>query len=264
MPARRLLHPRAVRIWMGMPWLDSGWIISPDELDSWTLARTSEFIAVNKPGGVVCHRSRHGPWSSLVGAVRERYGLDRVYLPSRLDRETSGVVLVCLTQQAASLLQQAAAARLVSKTYLALLDGVLEKEIEVDAPIGKAQGSLVRVKRAVTPGGQTALTRFIPISNDGRRTFVRIIPETGRQHQIRVHASSIGHPVTADKIYGCDESLYIEFAELGWTPRLAAALPYRRHALHAAGIEFRLPGWTLFAAAPWPSEPGFSSKSDSK
>lgn len=237
-----------------MPWLDAGWMITPGELDSWTLARTPDFIAVNKPGGVACHRSRHGPWSSLVGAVRERYGLDRVYLPSRLDRETSGIIVVCLTQQAASLLQQAAASRLVSKTYLALLEGVLERETVVDAPIGKAQGSAVLVKRAVAPDGQTALTRFIPISNDGCRTLARIIPETGRQHQIRVHASSIGLPVVADKIYGPDESLYIEFAGQGWTPRLAAALPYRRHALHAAEIEFRLPGRTIRAAAPWPCD----------
>lgn len=239
---------------MGMPWLDEGWMITPHELDSWTLARTPEFIAVNKPGGVVCHRSRYGPWSSLVGAVRERYGLDRVYLPSRLDRETSGVIVVCLTQQTASLLQQAAAARQVSKTYLALLEGVLEKETLVDAPVGKAQDSAVLVRRGIAPDGQPALTRFIPISNDGRRTFARIIPETGRQHQIRVHAASIGHPVSADKIYGPDESLYIEFAGHGWTPRLAAALPYRRHALHAAEIEFRLPGRTVYAAAPWPPD----------
>lgn len=237
-----------------MPWYAGGWLITPDELDSWTLARTPEFIVLNKPGGVVCHRSRHGPWSSLVGAVRERLGLERVYLPSRLDRETSGVVVVCLTQQAGSLLQRAAAARMVRKTYLALLEGVLEREMTADAPVGLAQGSAVLIKRGIDAQGQAAATRFIPVSNDGRWTFARILPETGRQHQIRVHAAAIGHPVVADKIYGQDESLYIEFVERGWTPRLAAELPFRRHALHAAEIEFLLPGRTIHAAAPWPSE----------
>lgn len=237
-----------------MPWLAGGWMITPAELDSWTLARTPSLLVINKPGGVVCHPSRNGPWSSLVGAVRERCGLDRVYLPSRLDRETSGVVVVCLTRQAGSLLQRAAAARRVGKTYLALLEGVLDREVLVNAPIGKAQGSSVLVKRAIALDGQPAVTRFIPVSNDGRWTFARIIPETGRLHQIRVHAASIGHPVVADKIYGRDESLYVEFAQHGWTPRLASALPFPRHALHASEIEFRLPGQTVYSAASWPPE----------
>lgn len=232
-------------------------MITPEELDSWTLARTPELLAVNKPGGVVCHRSRFGPWSSLVGAVRERFGLERVYLPSRLDRETSGVVVVCLTQEAGSLLQRAAAARRVSKTYMALLEGVLDRSVDVDAPIGPAINSAVLVKRATGCGGQAARTRFMPVSTDGRWTLARIIPETGRLHQIRVHAASIGHPVVADKIYGSDESLYVEFAKHGWTPRLAASLPFRRHALHAAEIEFRLPGRTLAVAAPWPGKLSF-------
>jgi 23S rRNA pseudouridine1911/1915/1917 synthase len=98
-------------------------IIEPPELASWILHEDERLLVVNKPGDVVCHPSKHGPWSSLVGAAREHLGLDRVHLVFRLDRETSGVVVLAKDPRMASRLQTAMQDRRVGKRYLAVLTG---------------------------------------------------------------------------------------------------------------------------------------------
>jgi len=90
-----------------MPLTDTGWLITPDELKSWILHEDEEVVVINKPGLVLCHPSKSGAWSSLVGACREYFGSDRLHMPSRLDRETSGVVVFARTQELGSLLQRA-------------------------------------------------------------------------------------------------------------------------------------------------------------
>lgn len=237
-----------------MPLTDWGWQITAGELAAWTLVEDERLWAVNKPGLVVCHPSKHGPWSSLVGAAREARGLERLHMPFRLDRETSGVLLLVKDAELASQLQRAVMHRQVEKTYLAILEGDLRAEVLVDQPIGKAVDSRVVVRRAVAPEGQPSKTRFVPVSRAGGFTLARVELYTGRLHQIRVHASWLGHPVAGDKIYGPDESYFLEFIAHGFTPRLQAALPVRRQALHAARVRFLLPGLDLGFAAPMPDD----------
>jgi 23S rRNA pseudouridine1911/1915/1917 synthase len=233
-----------------MPLTEWGWAITPEELRAWTLHEDGRLLAVNKPGLVLCHPSKHGPWSSLVGAAREACGLPRMHMPFRLDRETSGVVVLVKEAALASKMQRAVEHRQVEKTYLAVLEGDLAAAVTVDQPIGKALDSRVVVKRGVVAGGQEARTRFEPVARAGGYTMARVRLYTGRLHQIRVHASWLGHPVAGDKIYGSDETLFLEFIERGFTERLAARLPLRRQALHAWRIAFQVDGVEMRFEAP--------------
>src|SRR5690348_4145526 len=120
-----------------MPLTDRGWMITPGELQSWILCETADLLVVDKPGLVVCHPSKEGPWSSLVGACREYLALERLHMPSRLDRETSGVVVFAKNRETASRLQTAVERRRVRKTYWAILSGDLHDRCEVSQPIAR-------------------------------------------------------------------------------------------------------------------------------
>src|SRR5271170_4221652 len=119
-----------------MPATEWGWQITPAELKKWIFFESRDIFAVNKPPFVVCHPSKKGPWSSLIGACREYFGVSRLHMPSRLDRETSGVVLFAKNPPTASRLQRAIADRRVEKVYMAILQGELTAPVVVDQPLG--------------------------------------------------------------------------------------------------------------------------------
>lgn len=229
-------------------------ILTPDELRRWIVFEDERLLVVDKPGDVVCHPSKAGPWSSLVGAVREFTGLPTVHLVFRLDRETSGLVVVAKDGRTASRLQTALQERRIGKVYLALLTGRLGEEVIVDQPLGDDLASPVFTKSAVVAAGEgkAALTRFQPLASapDGGLTLARVVPVTGRKHQIRAHAQWLGRPVHGDKIYGPDARLYLEFITTGWTPALAERLGLPRQALHCAGIDLTRAGFPHVFAAP--------------
>ncbi len=184
----------------------------------------------------------------------------QVSIVNRLDRETSGLVLVAKTSAAARrfglLMQQ----QRVEKEYLAIVWGWPEWEhYFVDAPLarqGKHQDSTIWLKQMIHPRGTPAQTEFYverrfirskgmarppgaPYGNapDAEKfTLIRAHPRTGRTHQIRVHLSAIGHPIVGDKIYGPDEHLYLRFIETGWMAELEQRLLLPRHALHSAKL----------------------------
>jgi 23S rRNA pseudouridine1911/1915/1917 synthase len=214
-------------------------MITAEELRSWILHETADVLVVNKPGLVVCHPSKQGPWSSLIGACREYLGLERLHMPSRLDRETSGVVVLAKNRETASRMQKAAEQRRVRKTYWAVLSGTLDGHREVCQPIGRdVDAEFASRQRVVEEGGYAAMTEFDPVAWGGGYTLARIHPRTGRLHQIRVHAAWLGHAVAGDKLYGPDPSLMLEFTRNGFTAHLESMLPLPRHALHAAEIAF--------------------------
>lgn len=218
-------------------------LINPDDFRSWILFEDERLLVVNKPGLIVCHPSKHGPWSSLIGAAREYLGLPTLHLVFRLDRETSGVVVLAKDSGTAGRLQKAMQQRRVGKVYLAILEGRMAGAVTVEQPLGPDPDSCVTVRSKVvaagSPGAQAAVTHFEPLASGGGFTLVRVRPETGRKHQIRAHALWLGHAVVGDKLYGPDERLYLEFAKHSWTERHAALLPLPRQALHCAEIDLR-------------------------
>ncbi len=225
-------------------------MIDPAELRSWILMEDAELIVVNKPGDVVCHPSKAGPWSSLVGAVREHASLEAAHLIFRLDRDTSGVVVLAKTPAMASRLQKAMQRRLVRKAYLAILSGLLPSEVTVDQPLGDDEHSPVFVKSSVRADGQPSVTRFSPLSSGSGFTLARVVTETGRKHQIRAHAHWLGYPLIGDKIYGPDDRLFIEFLDKGYTEELAMRLLLPRQALHCSEIDLREAGLDRVFRAP--------------
>lgn len=229
-------------------------LISPEELDKWLLYQDAEVLALDKPAGVVCHPSKAGPWSSLSAAVREHRGLAAAHLVSRLDRETSGVTLFARTPDVARRLQRATAARLAAKTYLAVLTGELSAPIDVDQPLGQAEGSPVKAQTAVRADGSQARTRFEPLAAGGGFTLARVITATGRKHQIRAHALWLGLPLVGDKIYGPDPRCFLEFLETGWTPALEERLLLPRQALHCSSLDLRAAGLPGPFRAPLPAD----------
>jgi 23S rRNA pseudouridine1911/1915/1917 synthase len=229
-------------------------MIDPAELASWVIHEDERLIVINKPGDVVCHPSKHGPWSSLVGAVREHLGLGTVHLVFRLDRETSGVVALAKDPRMASRLQTAMQDRKVGKAYVALLTGELAAAIRVDQPLGPDTASPVYMKSAVCADGQPSATLFEPVSLGGGFTLARVTTETGRKHQIRAHAQWLGHSVVGDKIYGPDARLYLDFIDRGWTPELESVLLMPRQALHCARIDLHAAGLPVAFEAPLPAD----------
>ncbi len=222
-----------------MPAAAWGWSITPEELRSWIVVETPGILAINKPPFVVCHPSKHGPWSSLIGACREFLGAETLHMPCRLDRETSGIVVLARDRATASRLQTAVQQRRVRKTYLAILCGSVDAERVISGPLGRDITSSFAARQCVNGvDAKPAETLFVPLAQAGGFTLVRVHPRTGRMHQIRVHAAHMGHAIAGDKLYGPDPDLMLEFVSHGFTPRLAAALPLNRHALHAAELCF--------------------------
>lgn len=227
-------------------------LVDPDSFVDWIIKEDEDLLVINKPGWLVCHPSKNGPFSSLVGVVREYTGSDRLHLVSRLDRETSGLILFAKRPSVARRFQMAIQARKVSKTYLAILEGEMNAAVTVDQPIARRRGGPVFVKSEVSfdRTSQTAITHFMPLISSCGHTLCQVIPETGRKHQIRVHAEWLGWRVVGDKIYGPDETLYIDFVERGWTDRLEQMLPMKRQALHCYRYVFGFPEESVSLTAP--------------
>jgi 23S rRNA pseudouridine1911/1915/1917 synthase len=227
-------------------------LIDPADFRSWVMREDDQLLVVNKPAQVVCHPSKAGPASSLVGAARIHTGLETVHLIFRLDRETSGVVVLAKTATMAARLQKAMERRRIGKSYLAILAGELAAPVTVAQPLGDDIGSQVFIKTAVTADGRPSISHFTPVASAPGFALVQVVPETGRKHQIRAHARWLGLPLVGDKIYGPDERLYLEFIEHGWTAELAAKLLLPRHALHCAEIDLRATGLDFIFKAPLP------------
>lgn len=215
--------------------------IAPAELSAWICFEDDRLLVIDKPGDVVCHPSKDGPWSSLAGAVREYLGGGETcaHLIFRLDRETSGLVVFAKDAAMARRLQMAAQERRYGKSYGVILVGEIPDRVTVDQPLGPDLDSPVLVKSKVVQEGesQKAVTHFECLARGDGVSLARVVTETGRKHQIRAHAQWLGHCVVGDKIYGPDPRLFLEFIEHGWTPSLEERLWLPRQALHCSGID---------------------------
>ena len=202
------------------------------------------FIALDKPSGL----ASHGGSGIKLGAIEQMRQLrpkETLELVHRLDRDTSGVLLLARRRSALSAIQALIRDGQVRKRYLALLAGRLpQPRVRVDAALRKQvlQGGERMVR--VDPEGKASLSEFRLLRACGAFSYVEVVIETGRTHQIRVHAAHIGAPVAGDPKYGDEEA-----------NRILRERGLRRLFLHAAEFSFRLPDGTDYTiAAPLPPE----------
>jgi 23S rRNA pseudouridine1911/1915/1917 synthase len=201
-----------------------------------------DILVVDKPGGMVCHSAQQPEYGSLAEWLRE-HGIETPRMMNRLDRETSGLVVVAKNERAAKVLGKAVLRREIEKQYLAICWGEFEEERGViDQPIAMSKTAVVYTKRVVDRvTGKPSVTEFEVEKKLPGFTVVRLTPRTGRAHQLRVHMAWLGHPIVGDKVYGPDERLYLQFIENGVTTEMLEKLLLPRHALHAEGVAFRHP-----------------------
>ena len=160
-----------------------------------------DIIVLNKPPLMPVHESRNHIGDTLSNFVAYHCGENMAFRAVyRLDRDTSGLVLVAKNELAAAKL-----AGKIKKDYYAVVDGTIENDGIVDAPIARCGDSII--KRKVDENGETAITEYFPIKSNGNATLVKFNLKTGRTHQIRVHMEHIGHSLLGDKLYGGDCSM---------------------------------------------------------
>jgi 23S rRNA pseudouridine1911/1915/1917 synthase len=220
--------------------------VLPEDIPLDIIYEDEALLVVNKPAGMVVHPALGHPGGTLVNAVlahcpqvAEVGGLDRAGIVHRLDKDTSGLILVAKDEATRAALQRQFKRRQVVKTYLALVEGPMyPREGVIEAPVGRDKRQ--RKKMAVVRSGRQARTMYRAVEYFDDHTLLEVRPHTGRTHQVRVHLAWLGYPVVGDAVYGHRRQRLLQ----------------GRHFLHAARLHFTHPatGEEMEFEAPLPLE----------
>lgn len=222
-------------------------------------------LVVDKPANLPCHPGGRYFHHTLWAMIRSRSLSDGPFFVHRIDRETSGIVVMARNSRDASVLGRQMASGQVRKRYATVVEGRFpEGPVTADGRLVPDPTSVVRKKlRFIPPGavseplseGRHCRTRFDLVRRGSLMSLVSVIPATGRRHQIRATLLALGYPVVGDKIYGTDETVFLRFIEDRLTESDRIRLRLDRQALHAAEIAFRHPrsGRHLHFEAPVPA-----------
>ena len=199
----------------------------------------TDLLVINKPAGLVCHPTKGDAYSSLISRVRLHLGAAiPPHLINRLDRETSGIVVVAKSDETARELRRKWETGAVRKEYFAIIHGHPEWTTRLaDLPLGKDEASQVAIKDTVRADGAASQTEFRVLARfhvlGKAYSLIHAKPLSGRKHQIRIHLAHLGFPLLGDKLYGGREDLYLKFVQHSLTEDDWEWLVLRNHALHA-------------------------------
>ncbi|MEM8955235.1 MAG: RNA pseudouridine synthase [Verrucomicrobiota bacterium] len=241
----------------GHSWFNSQINQSLHDPNFTVIDESADYIVVHKPAHLLVHPSKPNNPPTLLDGLQQLLAYDlaasnsSLSIINRLDRETSGLVLIAKNPTAARRYSLAMQAREIHKEYLAIVHGhPIRDAFDINLPIrrkGEVNPSPIWVKQITHPDGQPAqtsfhvLSRFLKSTPSSSKTspfsLIQAIPQTGRMHQIRVHLAQAGLPIVGDKIYGHDGSAYLEFIESGWTDALEKKLLLPHHALHSSRLK---------------------------
>ncbi|MFC1683876.1 23S rRNA pseudouridine(1911/1915/1917) synthase RluD [Pseudomonadota bacterium] len=227
---------------------------APQAIDLEILYEDEHLLVINKPAGLVVHPAAGNPNGTLQNALLHHDAslieLPRAGIVHRLDKDTSGLLVVARTSLAHKSLVEQLQAREVKREYRALVSGVLVAGGTVDEPIGRHPTQ--RIRMAVVVGGKPAVTHYRVLERFRASSYLKVNLETGRTHQIRVHMAHIRHPLLGDPVYGGRLRL-----PAGASAELQEALRgFRRQALHARrlGLQHPVSGDWLEWSAPVPED----------
>ena len=226
--------------------------LTPEPIELEVVHADAQLLVINKPAGMVVHPGAGNPNHTLVNALLHYdpalAAVPRAGVVHRLDKNTTGLLVVARTLEAHKHLVDELAERQITRQYDAVVRGVLTGGGTVDAPIGRHPGQ--RTRMCVQAKGREARSHYRIRQRFAAHTLVSVQLETGRTHQIRVHMAHIGHPLVGDPVYGGRLGI-----PAGATPRLETALrSFSRQALHAARLELTHPasGERSSFESPWP------------
>jgi len=227
------------------------------------LVTDPRLYVISKPAGLPVHASAKFYFNTLTRVLSERFPDEpELQICHRLDRETSGCLVVARDRAAAAVIKQAFADKhRVTKQYLAVVHGQppWDDERTIDLPLRVAVPGdptrLPHVRMLAGPGGLRAITRVRVERRAGAYALVRCTLVTGRQHQIRAHLAAVDFPIVGDKLYAHGDDAFMRYCDEGLVPELARLFVLPRHALHAAQLSFPHPdGRVITAAAPLPDD----------
>ncbi|MSU03716.1 MAG: RluA family pseudouridine synthase [Pedosphaera sp.] len=208
------------------------------------LFEDQDLLVVNKPADLVCHPTKGDEYSSLISRIRLHLGNENpAHLVNRIDRETTGLVLVAKTDISNRQLRILFQDRRVEKEYQAIVYGHPVDDCGlIDAALGSDEKSEVTIRDCVRADGASSQTEYVVERrferSEGAFALLRVRPATGRKHQIRIHLGHIGHPIVGDKLYGLEERFYLDFIYDRLTSADWGRLILPNQALHAELLKF--------------------------